>query len=220
MTKIQNQFKTPLTQKPDSPPICLSLSLPSFSYGNEQILGGIKLEILAGETLVITGRSGIGKTTLLRILSGLESNHSGQIIGSPKIGYVFQEPTLLPWRTVLQNLCLVSGLNEQQANKMLEKVDLQSKGQLFPNQLSLGQQRRLALVRAFAIYPDLLLMDEPYVSLDSKLVDEMMDLFENLRADSSMSTVLVTHSQREIERLSDRELALEGTPARILINKN
>ena len=216
MDEIQEQQKIVENQKNQSSSVCLHLKLPSFSYGIDQVLGELELKISSGETIAITGRSGIGKTTLLRILAGLETNHLGNQIGSPKLGYVFQEPTLLPWRTVIQNICLVAEIDQQQAESALAKVGLQNKGKMFPNQLSLGQQRRLALVRAFAVKPDLLLMDEPYVSLDSELAGEMMDLFEKLRSDQSISTVLVTHSKQEIDRLATRVLTLEGNPATIV----
>ena len=212
---IQTQYQQTALEEQENQfsSVCLHLKLPYFSYGNDQILGKIEFKILTGETIAITGRSGIGKTTLLRILAGLETNHSGTLTGTPKLGYVFQEPTLLPWRTVNQNLSLVAGIDIEQIEVILAKVELQTKGKLFPNQLSLGQQRRLALARAFALKPNLLLMDEPYVSLDSQLANEMMELFERLRSEYPVSTVLITHSQVEIDRLATRLLTLNGKPA-------
>ena len=219
MNEIQKSLRTIDTNENQSTSVCLHLTLPSFSYGIEKVLGELELKIYSGETIAITGRSGIGKTTLIRILAGLETNHAGKQVGSPKLGYVFQEPTLLPWRTVSQNLCLIANIDEQQALSALKEVGLHTKSEMFPNQLSLGQQRRLALARAFAVEPDLLLMDEPYVSLDAELANEMMDLFDKLRTDRSMSTVFITHSQQEIERLATRTLTLSGNPAKFTIEK-
>jgi NitT/TauT family transport system ATP-binding protein len=92
-------------------------------------------------------------------------------------------------------------------------VGLADKADLFPDQLSLGQQRRLSLARAFALRPDILLMDEPFVSLDPSLAEEMMTLFEKLRADDQPATLLITHEEREAERLADRIVRLDGRPA-------
>ncbi|WP_269586155.1 ABC transporter ATP-binding protein [Roseibium sp. Sym1] len=191
----------------------LSLSLKSFCYGRTPVLGKIDLEIRPGETVAITGPSGIGKTTLLRILCGLESSCACRRSVPQRIGMVFQEPTLLPWRTALENLCLTAGTGRSEALEALAEVGLQGREALFPGQLSLGQQRRLALARAFAVAPQVLFLDEPFVSLDPAMADEMMSLFLRLRTNHSPATVLVTHSEDEADRLASRILRLDGSPA-------
>lgn len=194
----------------------LSLALPSFCYGRSRVLGRIDLSLNPGETVAITGPSGIGKTTLLRILCGLEPSHHGYRSVPGRVGMVFQEPVLLPWRSAVDNLMLTTELTRQDALKALEDVGLGGREAMFPDQLSLGQQRRLALARAFAGEPEVMFLDEPFVSLDPAMADEMMCLFTRLRARRALATVLVTHSETEAERLASRVLSLSGSPARIV----
>lgn len=129
---------------------------------------------------------------------------------------VFQEPTLLPWRTVRDNIGVTTGATAAQIDIALEDVGLAGRANDYPAQLSLGQQRRLSLARAFAIKPDLLLLDEPFVSLDPELVDEMMTLFARLRATHNVTTILVTHVAQEAEKLANRIVTLGGSPATIV----
>ncbi|MBO9398211.1 ABC transporter ATP-binding protein [Shimia sp. R9_2] len=184
-----------------------------LSLSGQPILADLSLTLSAGETVAITGPSGIGKTSILRILAGLGTGFSGTVQRSERVAMVFQEPTLLPWRNVRDNLCLATGVSAQKAEAKLIDVGLKGLGDRFPGQLSLGQQRRLSLARAFVADPQILLMDEPFVSLDEALAEEMMGLFEELRSGTDVATVLVTHVPKEAERLADRILRLEGRPA-------
>ena len=151
----------------------LSVELDGFAIRGTPILGALALEVARGETVALTGPSGIGKTTLLRIIAGLESGYHGKVRlrGVPAV--VFQEPTLLRWRTLAQNLCLATRISERDALDHLARVGLADKADLFPDQLSLGQQRRLSLARAFALRPDILLMDEPFGALDEMTRERM-----------------------------------------------
>lgn len=191
----------------------LSLRLNGLAFDDKPILGAVSLDLYPGETLVVTGPSGVGKTSLLRILAGLETAFTGTLTVPGVRAMVFQEPTLLPWRDVRQNICLTTGISTDAADVALHEVGLGALGDRYPGELSLGQQRRLSLARAFALSPDVLLMDEPFVSLDPALVDEMMALFETLRADRSVATVLVTHVMQEAHRLGSRIERLSGAPA-------
>jgi ABC-type nitrate/sulfonate/bicarbonate transport system ATPase subunit len=193
-----------------------ALKLDIKSGGPGGVLGPMALSLLSGETVALTGPSGVGKTSLLRIVAGLDRAFVGRREAAKRIAMVFQEPVLLPWRTALQNLTIVARVSEDEAQGWLEDVGLAGLGDRFPGMLSLGQQRRLSLARAFASVPDLLLMDEPFVSLDPALGSGMMDLFERLIAARPCATLLVTHVQSEAERLAGRILRLEGRPARLV----
>lgn len=187
------------------------------AFGEQEILRDIRFEMGIGETVAILGPSGIGKSTLLRLIAGIDADFDGEIVRPDRIAMVFQEPVLLPWRSVLQNLTLVHPqLGKDAALSALERIGIADKAALFPGQLSLGQQRRLALARAFAGRPELLVMDEPYVSLDPGTAEEMLELTEALIADTKPAVILVTHSQGEADRLARRILRLAGRPARLV----
>ena len=194
----------------------MDLHLYSLHFGVTHVLGEINFQVMRGETLALIGPSGMGKTSLLRIIAGLEEQYVGRSDFTGRVGMVFQEPTLLPWRSALENLTIPTGIGVDQAQEALAEVGLAGRSGDFPTQLSLGQQRRLSLARAFAVKPDLLLMDEPFVSLDPDLVEEMMALFIKLRAAHDVATILVTHVEAEAARLASRVLRLDGAPARII----
>ncbi|SDE89468.1 NitT/TauT family transport system ATP-binding protein [Celeribacter baekdonensis] len=198
-----------------SPSGGVHVDLRSAHAGGVHILGPISFSIAPGASLALVGPSGVGKSTLLRVICGLHSDYDGTCERPERISTVFQEPTLLPWRSALDNLTLTTRIDASNARQWLTQVGLSDHADLFPGQLSLGQQRRLALARAFAAAPDLLLMDEAFVSLDPRLADEMMRLFETLRAHHVTTTILVTHDPKEAARLSDRVLILGGRPAQV-----
>lgn len=202
-------------EAPTSPPV-LALRLAGLSLNGRPILGPIALDIAAGETVALCGPSGVGKSTLLRVILGLLPAPGGQVTRPDRIGIVFQDPTLLPWRSARQNLTLTTGVDPAAADRALAEVGLAGLGDLTPGALSLGQQRRLALARAFASAPELLLMDEPFVSLDPETADAMLTLFETLRADRAPASLIVTHSEAEAARLADRLVRLGGAPAEIV----
>jgi NitT/TauT family transport system ATP-binding protein len=178
------------------------------AFGTHVVLRDLAFEVDAGETLAVVGPSGIGKSTLLRVIAGVDKSFEGTVTRPDRVAIVFQEPTLLPWRTALNNLTLAVGVNDATAEAALAAVGLRGIGPLYPRQLSLGQQRRLALARAFAARPELLLLDEPFVSLDGPLVAEMLDLTERLIAQLRPATVFVTHSVAEAERLATQTLRI------------
>ena len=193
----------------------LDLQLVSLAYEDEVVLHDISLTVPRGLTLALVGPSGIGKSSLLRVFAGLEQSFEGHCRIDGKVAMVFQEPTLLPWRSVRDNVMIPTGVSGAAADALLADVGLADRADTFPNRLSLGQQRRLALARAFAVHPDLLLLDEPFVSLDPALTSDMMMLFRRLRDTYPVTTILVTHVEEEARKLADRIVALSGAPARI-----
>lgn len=191
----------------------ISVAIDNKRIGDTQILGRVEFRVAKGDTLAVVGPSGVGKTTLLRILAGLDTGFEGRVEVPVRRAMVFQEPALLRWRCALQNLTLTTGVDEDAAREALGEVGLGDFADRFPGQLSLGQQRRLSLARAFSATPDMLLMDEPFVSLDPSLVDEMLSLTEKLLSSRAIATVLVTHAMPEADRLATRIVRLRGSPA-------
>ena len=191
----------------------MQLDLTAKSFGPRAILGPLTLSIGTGERVALLGPSGIGKSTLLRIVAGLDRQFSGRREVPERLAAVFQEPTLLPWRTALANLTIPTGADAATARRLLAEVGLEGRDRAFPRQLSLGQQRRLALARAFAARPGLLLMDEPFASLDAATQARMLDLTARLLDASGAALLLVTHDPAEAARLDARPLTLAGQPA-------
>ena len=217
------------------------------SFGNLHVLKGIDQHIAPGEKVVIIGPSGSGKSTFLRCLNLLERPTSGHIrfegsdITDPKcdinlirrrMGMVFQQFTLFPHLTVLQNLTLApvkTGLMTKEeatdkATKLLARVGLVEKADAYPKQLSGGQQQRIAIVRALCMNPDVMLFDEPTSALDPEMVGEVLDVMKKL-AEEGMTMVVVTHEMGFAREVGDRVLFMdegvvleEGTPKEIFEN--
>lgn len=191
----------------------MRLDLTGKSFGPRPVLGPLRLSVGRGERLALLGPSGIGKSTLLRILSGLDQDYQGRLEAPERLAPVFQEPVLLPWRDALANVTIATGCPPQVARDWIAQVGLAGHEAKFPRQLSLGQQRRLALARAFAAGPDILMMDEPFASLDGDTQTRMIALTDALLARSGAGLVLVTHDPAEAQALDCRILRLEGVPA-------
>ena len=187
-----------------------------FSYGDKEIFRDFSLEIPDGEITVILGDSGVGKTTLLQLMAGLNKPVSG---GVPAVqcGYVFQEPRLLPTLTVLQNVQIVLPKErKQEAEQWLQAVELADAMTLYPNQLSGGMAQRAAMARAFAYGGECLLMDEPFRGLDVALQARLQQVFLRLWQERHITTVWVTHDLDEAVSLGHRALVLRQTPCRVV----
>jgi sulfonate transport system ATP-binding protein len=178
--------------------------------------------IAANEFCVLFGPSGCGKSTLLNIIAGIDRDFTGKLLFDgdcvPRIGYVFQAPRLLPWRTVRQNLELVlrPGSDLTCVDGLLAEVGLTDVAEFYPSRLSGGMARRAALARAFAIDPDLLLLDEPFVSLDAAAADRLRGVLLRLVATRPATVLFVTHDAAEAVTLADRILLLSSAPGRVV----
>ncbi|WGR93187.1 ATP-binding cassette domain-containing protein [Bradyrhizobium sp. ISRA443] len=202
----------------------LDVNITGKSFENaagkrHDVLGSITFTLNAGEVGVVFGPSGCGKSTLLRILAGLDRNYQGKVARSAdvRLGMVFQEPRLLPWRSVEENVRLAAPhVEDSRLSALFEVLELTAHRGHFPGELSLGLARRVALARAFAIDPDFLILDEPLASLDSALAGRLRDQIATLVASRKMMTLLVTHDLDDAVRLGDRLFFLSARPARIL----
>ena len=215
------------------------------SYGSNEVLKGIDLQVRPGEVIAIIGKSGSGKSTLLRCINGLEVFQSGSLSvdGQPllhgnaaamrelrqHVGMIFQNFNLFPHLSVGRNVMLAPGLvkktakdtGEQQARQLLDRVGLGEKFDAFPDQLSGGQQQRVAIARALAMEPSVLLCDEITSALDPELVGEVLRVVESL-ADEGMTLLMVTHEMGFARKVSDRVIFMHqgrvhemGPPAKL-----
>lgn len=213
------------------------------SFGKNEVLKGINLRIEKGEVVVIIGPSGSGKSTVLRTMNYLEEPTSGHVIVDnmdlsdknklnevrTEVGMVFQNFNLFPHMTVLDNLTLAQ-INvrktskkdaEDIALKLLERVGLADKANMYPDSLSGGQKQRVAIARALAMKPKVMLFDEPTSALDPEMVREVLDVMKSL-ADEGMTMVIVTHEMGFAKEVADRVLFVDGgqiledgTPAQV-----
>lgn len=213
------------------------------SFGKNEVLKGINLQIEKGEVVVIIGPSGSGKSTVLRTMNYLEEPTSGHVIVDgmdlsdknklnavrTEVGMVFQNFNLFPHMTVLDNLTLapvnVRKTDKKEAQdiamKLLERVGLADKAQMYPDSLSGGQKQRVAIARALAMKPKVMLFDEPTSALDPEMVREVLDVMKSL-ADEGMTMVIVTHEMGFAKEVADRVLFVDGgqiledgTPAQV-----
>jgi ABC-type nitrate/sulfonate/bicarbonate transport system ATPase subunit len=189
------------------------------SGGRLQVLNELAFSLRTGEVAALVGPSGCGKTTLLRIIAGLERDFEGTVTlpAHGTLGMVFQEPRLLPWRTVEQNVRLAAPhATDANLDALFRTLGLAAHRDHYPGELSLGLARRVALARAFAVEPDLLLLDEPFVSLDDALAARLREELAGLVNSRHVTTLLVTHDVDEALALADRLLLLSASPARVM----
>jgi NitT/TauT family transport system ATP-binding protein len=184
-------------------------------------LQDLSFEVRQGQFACLLGPSGCGKTTTLRILLGLDRDYAGSFQlpqgGSNRVAAVFQEPTLLPWRTVEQNvrLALPKARRNADLDWLFESLGLDGMRSLFPPELSLGLARRAALARAFATEPAVLFLDEPFVSLDEQTAERLRRLLIEVWSARPTTALMVTHNLREAVLLADRIIVLSPRPAHV-----
>ena len=196
---------------------------------DKEILSNINLNIDSGEFVSILGPSGCGKSTLLRLASNLVQPNNGTVNHNLEeklsIGFVFQNPTLMPWRNVLENVLLPLELNKKNSSKeeailLLERVGLKDKEKNYPHELSGGQMMRVSIARSLINGCNLLLLDEPFAALDEitrrKLEDDLLEIWKK----EKLTVLFVTHSVSEAIYLSQRIIVLSSGPGRIIYEKN
>ncbi|WP_353172317.1 ABC transporter ATP-binding protein [Paracandidimonas soli] len=194
-------------------------------YGLEDVLSNVSLDLYAGETLALVGPSGCGKSTLLHIVAGLLTPSEGKVISGFKgLGCMFQQPRLMPWKTTVDNIALglkalsvPAAARRRQAAALalrlgLEEDDLQK----YPHELSGGMQSRVALGRALALAPDLLLLDEPFSALDIGLKLELYGLLREQAQSRGSAILMITHDLMEAVRLADRIVMMAADPGRLV----
>jgi NitT/TauT family transport system ATP-binding protein len=190
-------------------------------------LKDVQLALQAGEFVCLIGPSGCGKSTLINIINGLDADFDGNVAlngSAPRggIATMFQNPRLMPWLTVIDNVRLVlehkpPAEATRKARELLTAMELGDVLEAYPNRLSGGMQRRVALARAFSIEPRLLLMDEPFVSLDAPVANRLRSMLIELWQHSSATVLFVTHDMHEALALADRVLFMSGSPGRMVL---
>ena len=204
----------------------------SKAYGNEGILSSVSLCAQKGEVISVLGMSGSGKSTLLKIVSGVTAPDSGSVIingedctgQTGKVSFMRQDSLLMPWKTVLDNIILpltISGIKKREAYRRaeqhLEYFGLESCKKLYPSQISGGMAKRASLLRAYLFSSDILLLDEPFSSLDTLTRISVYEWFSATVRELEMTAVLVTHDITEAVYLSDKVYIIKGRPADIAL---
>ena len=196
----------------------------TFDPADGAVLDGLSFELTAGETLAIIGPSGCGKTTLLYILAGLSAASAGRVHigGRGQTAFILQDFGLFPWKTASQNIVLGLALRgedaarrHQVAEALLTELGLEGLGQRYPVQLSGGQKQRVAIARALATKPDLILMDEPFSSLDALTREHLQNTMVDMWRRKGLGYIIVTHSVEEAVFLGRRIAVLTDRPTRI-----
>jgi sulfonate transport system ATP-binding protein len=201
-----------------SPGVAVEARGVAKAFGQRGVLRALDLDARPGEFVAIVGRSGCGKSTVLRLLSGLEEPDAGRLTidgaapfsGNPLARMMFQDARLLPWRSAVENVALAVGGDRRRAAEALAEVGLGDRGGDWPGVLSGGQKQRVALARALVAQPRLLLLDEPLGALDALTRIEMQGLIERVWAEHAFTALLVTHDVAEAVALADRVVVLDG----------
>ncbi len=211
---------------PDDSTIHVSVTRKVFAAAGgrdeQHVLNNVAFDVAPRSFLILTGPSGCGKSTLLNIIAGLDKDFEGSIdLGTSRdhMAFIFQSPRLLPWRTVYENIALVlpeGDLRHAKIPEMLERVGLTQAANAYPERISLGMQRRAALARGFILDPQILLMDEPFVSLDDPTAQSLRELVIELWNRQPTTVIFVTHDRAEAVQLGTRILRMSAGQATVV----
>ena len=206
--------------------VLLEFDSVSVKYNEHEVIKNLSFSLKKGEVIALLGPSGCGKTTILNITSGLLAETAGKVsVHTKKFGYVFQEPRLLPWRTVIDNILFVMKekdrkVKQKQTNEILKMVGLDHVANDYPSKLSGGMKQRVSIARALAADPQIILMDEPFSALDPKLKNELQEDVIKLIDKNQIGIIYVTHDPLEAIKLADRILVLSSQGCSIKYEMN
>lgn len=197
----------------------LKVDIQKKNRADKEVLQNINFDVKKGEFLSIIGPSGCGKTTLLSLIASIEGDFEGSIsMDTDTMGMMFQEPRLLPWLSVEENIAIVSkNRDKKEILQLLHMVGLEETLNLYPKELSGGMARRVSLVRAFINKPGVILLDEPFVSLDTPTARLLQEDLMTFCKTFEPTVLLVTHNFEEAIALSQKILFLGGTPTREIL---
>jgi len=208
----------------------LEIHINSKKYQENRVIENLKLEVKSSEFISIIGPSGCGKTTLLNIISNIDTEFLGNVLFDKKsikdvnIGVMFQDSRLIPWLTIFENIMLVSNSKDEESIlEALIEVGLEEYINSYAKELSGGMQRRAALVRAFINKPDVILLDEPFISLDYPTAQALRSDFLKFYKKYKPTVVFITHDLKEAVSLSQRIVFLDSSPMKVVLdykNKN
>jgi NitT/TauT family transport system ATP-binding protein len=197
----------------------ISFDKISKKYGNKGIFQDLSFSINTQDVVGLLGPSGVGKTTILKLIASLEKPTSGKIdIFSKKISYVFQEPRLFPWKTTLENVVLplrAAGFSKkkaiEKAKYSLYSMELSDFTGYYPSKLSGGMRQRVSLARALSLEPDILLLDEPFSALDTKMKDSLVGLLIQKLKERPMTVLYISHFPQEVEKIANKIFTISNT---------
>ncbi len=186
------------------------------SFNGEEILGGISLEAKGGEVVGIVGPNGTGKSTLVRILAGVERPDSGEVSVKGKLSVVYQEDYLLPWKRLRDNLCLGPRFHGRECDPVAiaKKLGIEGFLDLYPKEVSGGTRRKAAIARALLLDFDVLILDEPFTGLDTESKDTLLSIVGEL-SKTGKAVIIVSHQLEELFRVAHRVYVLHGRPAKV-----